>query len=212
VHHSSLPFFPAPCYGRAMCRTAFVLCTLFVSLLLCLRAPVMAQQEDDRVVRIDPVIRNGQLIIDADIDFTPGDAWHRAMQQGLPAYFTADLEVVSPRWWWFDKTVVSTHKTWKIAYNALTRQWRVGSGDLALPAPSLDDALSAVRHVRNWAVANTADLGVDKTLRGRLRLRLDTSLLAQPLQLNTLNRPGWTLSTPWKTFNFSVVAGASDPS
>jgi len=202
----NLPFFPLPCYGPGMRRTLFAL------LLLCFLVPVMAQQQDDHVVRIEPIIRGGQLIIDADIVFTPSDTWRHAMQQGLPAYFTADLEIVSPRWWWFDETVVSTSKTWKIAYNALTRQWRVGSGDLALPAPSLTEALAQVRNIRNWTVADIADLGMDKTLTGRLRLRLDTSLLAQPLQLNALNRPGWTLSTPWKTFHFSVVAGPSDPS
>jgi len=207
VHYLCLFFSIAACYGRAMRRTLFALL-----LLVCL-VPAMAQQpEEGSVVRIEPVMRNGQLYINADVVFTPSAQWHRAMQSGLPAYFTVDLELVSPRWWWFDETVVSTHKTWKVAYNALTRQWRVGSGDLALPAPSLDDALSHVRHIRGWAVADAKALGMDRKLTGRLRLRLDTSLLAQPLQLNALNSQGWTLATPWKTFSFSVVAGPSDPS
>jgi len=188
-------------------------CALFALLVLIYLVPVMAQQpEEGSVVRIEPVMRNGQLYINADVVFTPSVQWHHAMQSGLPAYFTVDLELVSPRWWWFDKTVVSTQKTWKVVYNALTRQWRVGSGDLALPAPSLDDALSYVRHIRGWAVADAKALGVNQKLTGRLRLRLDTSLLAQPLQLNALNNQGWTLTTPWKTFSFSVVTGLSDPS
>jgi len=189
---------------------------VFALLLLFFLAPVIAQSpEEGSVVRIEPVVRDGKLYVQADVAFTPSDAWRRAMQRGLPAYFTADLELVSPRWWWFNKTVVSTQKTWKIAYNALTRQWRIGSGDLALPAPSLDEALAQVRHIRRWAVADVEDLGMDTKLTGRLRLRLDTSFLAQPLQLdalNPLNRQGWTLSTPWKTFSFSVVATPSDPS
>jgi len=185
---------------------------VFTLLLQLFLVPLMAQPEDGSVVRIEPVVRDGKLYVQADVTFTPSDAWRRAMQRGLPAYFTADLELVSPRWWWFDKTVVSTQKTWKITYNALTQQWRIGSGDLALPAPSLDEALAPVRHIRRWAVADVDDLGVNTTLTGRLRLRLDTSFLAQPLQLDALNRQGWTLSTPWKTFSFSVVATPSDPS
>jgi len=183
-----------------------------LALLLCVLAPVLAQQpEDDKVVRIDPVIRNGQLYVDADIAFTPSGQWRRALQRGLPATFTSDLEIRQPRWWWFDKTVVSARKTWKISYNALTQQWRIGSGDLALPAQSLDEALAQVRHIRGWIVADVADLDDGVTLTGRLRLRLDTSLLTQPLQSNALNSQEWTLSTPWKTFSFSVAAGRSDP-
>jgi len=175
--------------------------------------PVLAQSpEQDSVVRIDPVVRGGRLYIDADFVFVPSRAWRDAMQSGLPAYFTADLELVSPRWWWFNKTIVNTRKTWKVVYSALTQQWRVGSGDLALPAPSLDDALTQIRHIRGWDVADAADLGVGTTLHGRLRLRLDTSLLAQPLQLDALNNQGWNRATPWKNFTFSVITSPSDPS
>jgi len=184
----------------------------FALLLLFFFVPVMAQPEEGSVVRIEPLVRDGKLYIDADVAFTPSDAWHRAMRKGLPAYFTADLELVSPRWWWFDKTVVRTQKTWKIVYNTLTQQWRIGSGDLALPAPSLDEALAQVRQIRRWAVADMDALDRDTKLTGRLRLRLDTSFLAQPLQLDALNQQGWTLSTPWKTFSFSVIATPSDPS
>jgi len=196
-----------PWYSRGMRRAVLALLLLFAL------TPVMAQSpEEDSVVRIDLMVRDGRLYVDADIIFTPSDEWRHAMERGLPAYFTADLELVSPRWWWFDKTVVSTHKTWKVAYNALTQQWRIGSGDLALPAPSLDAALTQVRHIRDWDVVSVAELGMDTRLSGRLRLRLDTSLLAQPLQINALNGSGWNRATPWKNFNFSVITGPSDPS
>jgi len=165
-----------------------------------------------QVVRIDPVVHAGKLLIDADIDFVLNDGWHGAMQKGIPAYFTADLEIVAPRWWWFNKTLVNTQKTWKVTYNALTRQWRVGSHDLSLPEASLDDALAPVRHIRGWVVADMVDINRNTPLSGRLRLRLDTPLLAQPLQIEPFNSRAWSWATPWKQFIFSVVTGPSDPS
>src|SRR3546814_10850730 len=42
-------------------------------------------------------------------------------------YFTADVVISRSRWWWFDDTVVDTTLTWRVIYNALTRQWRARS-------------------------------------------------------------------------------------
>lgn len=183
--------------------------------LLILLAPAFAPatvHAENRVVQIEPVVRDGRLYIDANVEFTLGDELRHAMEKGVPVFFTADLDIVRKRWWWFDDTVVSTQQTWKIVYNALTRQWRIGTGDLSLPEPSLDDALSLVRHVRGWAVAQAGDLPRDADLHGRLRLRLDTSLLARPFQIDAFNSREWVLATPWKNFTFSVETGPSDPS
>ncbi|MFC3337277.1 DUF4390 domain-containing protein [Paracandidimonas soli] len=185
---------------------------LFLALTTTLQ-PSMAQTfASDQITRIEPVIRDGWIHIDADIDFTLSDELRDAAQKGVPIYFTADLQIVEKRWWWFDKTVVDTQRTWRVVYNALTRQWRIGTGDLTLPESSLDDALSLVRAIRGWSVAPVKDFEVDTTLYGRLRLRLDTSLLARPFQIDALNSRAWGLATPWKNFTFSVSAGASDPS
>lgn len=175
--------------------------------------PSMAQPYvPDQITRIEPVIRDGWLDIDADVDFTLSQELRNAAQKGVPIYFTADLEIVEKRWWWFDKTIVDTQKTWRVVYNALTRQWRIGTGELSLPESSLDDALSLVRSIRRWSVVPVDDLEPDANLHGRMRLRLDTSLLARPFQIDALNSRAWGLATPWKNFTFSVSAGASDPS
>ncbi len=167
-------------------------------------APASMAQTGDQVTRIEPVLRDGQLYIDADIEMTLSPELRHMAGRGIPIYFTADLEIVSKRWWWLNKVVVDEQQTWRIVYNALTRQWRVGTGELSLPEASLDDALSLVRHIRGWAVANVADLDPDEVYDGRLRLRLDTSLLARPFQIDALNSSAWSLTTPWKNFTFSV--------
>ena len=121
------------------------------------------------------------------------------------------MEIVSKRWWWFDKTITQEQMTWRIVYNALTRQWRVGTGELSLPEASLDDALERVRHIRGWAVADLKDFNYDETYHGRLRVRLDTSLLARPFQVDALNSSAWSLATPWKNFSFSISVDVPQP-
>lgn len=188
---------------------------LLLSVFLCLSLAAFmdagAQPEAEHVVRVEPVVRDGKLYIDADIDFAVSGDLRNAAEKGVPIYFTADLEVVSKRWWWFDKTVISEQKTWRVVYNALTRQWRVGSGDLSLPESSLDDALSLLRNIRGWDVADIKDLETDELYEGQLRLRLNTSLLARPFQVDAFNSSAWSLATPWKNFTFSISLDEPQP-
>lgn len=166
----------------------------------------ISEPEAEIVTEVTPLLENGHLIINADVSFMLSDELLEAALKGVPLHFTADVEIKSERWWWFDKTEIQKSQTWRVVYNTLTRQWRVGSGDLLWPEASLQDALYSMRHIRNWVVASSDDLASDQTYQGRLRLRLDTSLLTRPLQVDALNGRAWTLATPWKNFSFSVDA------
>ena len=188
-----------------------------LSIALCLAlafqmGPALATSTGAYVERVDPVVRDNQLYIDADVQFEVSPELRNAAQKGIPIYFTAELEIVSERWWWFDNVLADKQLTWRIVYNVLTRQWRVGTGELTLPEASFDDALSFVRNIRSWAVADVADLDADKEYSGRIRVRLDTSKLPRPFQIDAYNSSAWSLATPWKDFLFSVSLNASDPS
>jgi len=159
---------------------------------------------DPQVLRIDPVLADGWLNIDADVHLPVSDDLRHFAERGVTLYFTADLEIMRPRRWWFDNEVVKAAQTWRVVYNALTRQWRIGSGDLSLPEASLDDALSLVRNIRGWGVVPVSALEPGEQYVGRLRVRLDTSLLARPFRVDAINSSAWSLSTPWKNFSFSI--------
>lgn len=189
----------------------------WLSFLLCVflavsAGSVVAQSGSEHVASIEPVVRDGKLYIDADVVFEVSPELRNAAQKGVPIYFTADLEIISKRWWWFDRVLVNEQQTWRVVYNALTRQWRVGTGELSLPEASFDDALSLIRSIRGWAVADVADLDTDKEYTGRIRVRLDTSRLPRPFQIDAFNSMAWTLATPWKDFSFSISDSARDPS
>lgn len=188
-----------------------ILLTVVLSFFLVAPALTSVTETGDQVSRVEHVLRDGHLYIDADIDMTLSPTLRHMAGRGIPIYFTADLKIETKRWWWFNKVVADQQQTWRVVYNALTRQWRVGTGDLSLPEASLDDALSAVRHIRGWAVADATDLKADELYEGRIRLRLDTSLLARPFQIDALNSSAWSLTTPWKNFNFLVSADELQP-
>ncbi|WP_144631819.1 DUF4390 domain-containing protein [Bordetella genomosp. 13] len=185
---------------------------LMAVVLLPLGVGPAAHAADPHVLRIDPVVRDGKLEIDADVQFELNDQLRDAAQRGVPLYFTADLVITRSRWWWLDRTEVETSMTWRIVYNALTRQWRAGAEELSLPVSSLDEAMEMVRNIRHWRVLDTDRLDPDVRYSGQLRVRLDTSMLARPFQVNALNSSSWSPATPWTDFSFSLSRSPRDPS
>lgn len=146
------------------------------------------------------------LYLDAEVDFVLSPELREAAAKGVPLYFTADVEIFEQRWWWFDKNVLTAERTWKLIYSPLTRQWRIGSGDLLRPEDSLADALLALRRIHHWRIGDVSKLRPDKKYLARFRLRLDSSLLSRPFQVDLLNRASWSLETPWYDFQFSISA------
>jgi len=190
--------------------TARFLTALLTALCLaCWPAPP-ALAAGNQVVRIDPVLRGGMLELDADVDLALNAQLREAAERGVPLYFTADLVITTSRWWWFDRTVVETQMTRRVVYNALTRQWRVGTGELSLPVASLAEAMNVVSHIRGWRVLEAGALDHGTLYEGQLRLRLDTSQLARPFQVNALNSSSWSLATPWADFSFAVAESEDD--
>jgi hypothetical protein len=171
--------------------------------LLCLLTTVSLAAEP-RIERIEPLITDGQMTLDLDLTFELGRVVIEAAERGVPLYFTFDLKITSPRWWWFDRVLVEATLTRRLTYNALTQQWRVATGDLFLPGRSLNEALAVLKQVRGWPVAPSDRFDKNQRYDGRVRMRLDASQLARPLQLEAANRSAWSLASPWAPFDFSI--------
>jgi hypothetical protein len=170
---------------------------------LCLAA-TLSQANEPRIERIEPLITEGQLTLDLDLTFELGRTVAEAAERGVPLYFTFDLKITSPRWWWFDRVLVEATLTRRLTYNALTQQWRVATGDLFLPVKSLNEALAVLKQVRGWPVAPSDRFEKNQRYDGRIRMRLDSSQLARPLQLEAASRGAWSLASPWTPFDFSI--------
>jgi len=174
--------------------------------LLCLSLFAFAAAHAQQIVRVEPVLTpDGRLEISADVELTLNSALRESVSRGVALYFTAELEIHAPRWWWFDRQVLTRTRTWRIAYNALTRQWLVRIDEVAWPVASLNEAMRLVTHIRGWSVAEVGAFDAGSHYRGRLRLRLDTSQLARPFQVHALNSSAWSLEAPWTRFSFALA-------
>jgi hypothetical protein len=95
-----------------------------------------------------------------------------------------------------------------LTYHALTRQYRLSTGALHQSFSSLDEALRVLSRLRNWQV-----LAADRVLPGEsfdaaLRMRLDTTQLPKPFQIEAISNRDWILTSDWKRWQFTVPATA----
>lgn len=142
------------------------------------------------------------VLLDADFDFQLPFVLEDAVNRGIALYFVVDFEVYRERWYWFDRQVAQRSLTYRLTYSALTRQYRLSRGALALPFDSLGEALATLKRVRGWKVLDRGTLKADEDYRAQVRMRLDTGQLPRPFQINALTNRDWTLASDWR--NVSV--------
>jgi hypothetical protein len=146
-----------------------------------------------------------ELSITGLLQFELSTSVEDALLKGLPIYFRADVDILKERWYWYDKSQVTASRHYKLAYQPLTRRWRlsIGTGTgtsagqgLALNQSfeNLPQAVAAIKRITKWRVAGPGEL--DQTSRYRLefRFQLDVSQLPRPFQIGVLGQSDWDIS------------------
>lgn len=146
-----------------------------------------------------------RLNVRLDLKATP--SVEQALTKGVPMYFVWRAEMIRDRWYWYDKQEVSVSRTLRLAYQPLTRRWRLSvstEGDAGSGTPgltyalhqsfdSLNEALAVVGRVAGWQVAEAHNMS-DADWRIEWHFELDLALLPRPFQLGMANEPDWNIS------------------
>lgn len=162
-------------------------------------------QADERIglmaAALEPAA-NGQtpgLYLNATFEFELPPALDEALHKGIALYFVIEFDLYRERWWWFNRKSASAQLVYRLSYSPLTRQYRLARGGLSQPFDSLEEALSLLKSVRNWRVLDRSALKPGEDYVGEVRMRLDTSQLPKPFQVNALANREWSLSSDWQT-------------
>ena len=143
--------------------------------------------------------------LDARYGFELNHDLEDAIQHGVPLYFTTEIELTRPRWWWTDEKAVSARQTLRISYDVLLRQYHVSSsGSVNQNFPTLEDALFNIRRPIRWLIAPKGALEPGKSYEVSVRMFMDRQFLQKPLQVNAFNNAGWQLSSNKKTFTYKA--------
>jgi len=173
-----------------------------VLLAVVLLASVTARAAEIEVRSAALHLANEGLVLDAEFSFKFPPRLAEAVQSGVPLYFLVEFELSRPRWYWLDERAAAKRLQLRLSYHALSRQYAVSSGPLEQQFATLDEALSVLRHVRNWVVADRIALVSDARYDAAVRMRLDTSLLPKPIQVSALTNRDWTFESEWGHFEY----------
>ena len=125
--------------------------------------------------------------------------------RGVPLYFTTQVEISRPRWYWFDETAVSATRTVRISYNVLTRQYRAAiDGSLYRNFAKLEEVLALLRRPGRWVVADATALKPGATYTVAVQMELDVTLLPKPIQVSAISSGDWRMSSGWQRFSFKA--------
>jgi hypothetical protein len=154
--------------------------------------PPVALADQPEVSEFELVHNDDGLTLSFGVKFELPKGVEDALLKGVPLYFVAEAEVFRDRWYWRDRKVVSVNRVWRLAFQPLTRKYRVSFGGLNQNFDSLSDALLSVRRVSGWKIADARDID-DGRHYVEFTYRLDTTLLPRPMQIGIGGQPEWTL-------------------
>jgi hypothetical protein len=144
------------------------------------------------------------VFITAAVSFELPAVVEDALLKGIPLFFLIEADVYRERWYWTDRRVAGASRTVRLAFQALTRRWRVnigtGTGASGLRSTfnqnydRLDEALAAVQRVARWKVAEAGELKAGADHRLAFNFRLDLSQLPRPFQIGMVGQRDWTIA------------------
>jgi hypothetical protein len=186
--------FSTRCCRKLDLPGALLACLLAV---ICAIASPVAQAQGIEIRKPSVSIMDDAYVLEAQFDITLTPTLEEVLNKGVPLYFVLEFELIRPRWYWFNDRVVSLQQQYRLSYNALTRQYRLGAGKLYQNFASLAEALEVMSRVRRRQEVEPGALRRDSTFTAALRFRLDTSQLPKPFQLNALGSSQWHVSSDW---------------
>ncbi len=147
-------------------------------------------------------IAEGEVQLSADFDVTLTPALDEALEKGIPLYFTIEFELSRTRWYWTDEKLAQWSITYRVSYNALTRQYRVASGPLGQHFEALEEVQRFIGRVSSRPVARAETLTRGVGYEAAVRFKLDVNQLPKPFQVNALASRDWQLASDWHRWTF----------
>ena len=130
-----------------------------------------------------------------------------ALLKGIPLFFAIEVDIYRDRWYWTDQRVAGAARTIRLAYQPLTRRWRVNIGSGLIGGASsglratfnqnydtLPEAMSAVQRVARWKVADIADIRSGNEYNLVFSFKLDLSQLPRPFQIGVAGQRDWNIA------------------
>jgi hypothetical protein len=161
---------------------------------------------------------DGAVFLNAQLKFDLPVPIEDVLLKGIPLFFVAEAEVRRDRWYWYDKKLATVTRQIRLAYQPLTRRWRLNvfsgsagagggsggglGGGLPQYFDTLEEAMSKVQRINRWRIVELAELDPDVLHTIELSFKLDVSQLPRPFQIGLIGQSEWNI-TAAKSIRFA---------
>lgn len=184
-----------------------VLLWVWVIWTACLPAPAAAQGRPGATItqmRLEQA--DDGVYLGAAVQFELPSLVEEVLDKGIAIYFVAEAELFQERWYWTDRKVAQVQRHMRLAYQPLTRRWRLNVSPLPITGAvgmgislnqnfdTLSDALDAIKRIGRLRLGDVAEIGDEPLHQVTFRFRLDTSQLPRPFQIGVVGLADWNIS------------------
>ena len=143
------------------------------------------------------------VLLSAAVRFELPQVVDDALAKGIPMYFLAEAAIYRDRWYWYDKRVSYAARHMRLAFQPLTRRWRlqvspnpIGNSGMVLGQmfDTHQEALAAIQRTSRWRIADNSTIDPDSTQTVEFRFRLDVSQLPRPFQIGAVGQSEWNIT------------------
>ena len=145
------------------------------------------------------------VYLSATVKFDLPPVVEDVLLKGIPMFFVAEADIYRDRWYWYDKRVTTATRTMRLAFQPLTRRWRLNvlSGAISVTGlraslsqsyDSLPEAMASVQRISRWRIADAAEIEPDARHKVQFRFRLDLSQLPRPFQIGVAGQKDWAIA------------------
>jgi Domain of unknown function (DUF4390) len=172
---------------------------------VCLPVAVSADPAPSEVAVLRLERQDDGVYLTTSVKFELAPPIEDALFKGIPMFFVAEADVLRDRWYWTDKKVSSVTRYIRLAYQPLTRRWRVNSAPTAAGNPgigvaltqhfeTLPEALASVQRITRWKIADVTEVDPGARHNVEFRFRLDITQLPRPFQIGVVGQGEWNIS------------------
>jgi len=188
---------------RDLARLAVLLVVAWV--LAWLPGPARAESHEASVTHLRLDIGDDGVYLTAQVEFDLPPLVEDVLEKGIAVYFVAEADLYRERWYWTDRKVVEVARHMRLAYQPLTRRWRLNVSPVPITNAgfgvtlnqnfdNLQDALDAIRRVGRLRLGDVSEIGDEPVHPVTFRFRLDTSQLPRPFQIGAVGQSDWNIS------------------
>ncbi len=179
-----------------------------ICLLLIWPAVLLAEEHAATVTQMRLEQDDDGVYLSAAVEFGVPPLVEDVLDKGIAIHFVAEAELYRERWYWTDRKIAQAVRHMRLAYQPLTRRWRLNVAPVPITGntgfgvlvnqqtfDSLDEALDAVKRIGRMRLGDFSAIGDDASNSVVFRFRLDTSQLPRPIQIGVVGLPDWNIST-----------------